>query len=494
MANGTCVIIGLGNIGLQLIKMLSRDFALVCIDGNQKTLDTALELRGDSLTVIQGDATSRLVLERAGVAEADTVLITTTTEAVNIEVARILHEHFQVPRVVSIGITQKGIEHLESLGVEVESIFTVSATGLRNRMEHKTKAVHGIGLGKGEILEVEVHPHSRLANKPLAALHPKSWHVGIVYREGNILIPGGDTILRPKDKVVILGDPKVLRTVTDLLTFRFTLFPLEYGDTLVALFTNGEEESFLNEIAYLLSVFPLKNAMFLLPPDSDALAGRLRNLEETRILQGLHIEEIPAGPVIETLRVIQQSLGRRVAIIVLPKEATVRPSWGRLKNPRGKRFLRNLSEAFGCPVLLAGGSFPYARVAVPCIDRDSLQHALETTLEMSSAISYQIETLFVGLSRYIGSEDEASALAEMKKTVSDLSLVYKTSIRNSELQGNPIKGLTEALEDHNLLVNDIGSWRPGGWLTSLLQPDVAWETVRRSPLSTLLIPPMEIIA
>jgi hypothetical protein len=30
-------------------------------------------------------------------------------------------------------------------------------------------------------------------------------------------------------------------------------------------------------------------------------------------------------------------------------------------------------------------------------------------------------------------------------------------------------------------------------LTTLLQPDVAWETVRRSPLSTLLIPPMEII-
>ncbi|HEX9872768.1 MAG TPA: TrkA family potassium uptake protein, partial [Deferrimonas sp.] len=352
MANGTCIIIGLGNIGLQLIKMLSRDFALVCIDGNQKTLDTALELRGDSLTVLQGDATSRLVLERAGVAEADTVLITTTTEAVNIEVARILHDHFQVPRVVSIGITQKGIEQLESLGVEVESIFTVSATGLRNRMEHKTKAVHGIGLGKGEILEVEVHPHSRLANKPLAALHPKSWHVGIVYREGNILIPGGDTILRPKDKVVILGDPKVLRTVTDLLTFRFTLFPLEYGDTLVALFTNGEEESFIKEIAYLLSVFPLKNAMFLLPPDSDALAERLRNLDETRTLQGLHIEEIPAGPVIETLRVIQQSLGRRVAIIVLPKKATVRTSWGRRKNPRGKRFLRNLSEAFGCPVLL----------------------------------------------------------------------------------------------------------------------------------------------
>jgi hypothetical protein len=494
MASGTCVIIGLGTIGLQLIKMLSKDFTLVCIDSNQDTLDSAVELRGDSLTTIQGDATSRMLLEQAGVAEADTVLITTTTEAVNIEVARILHEHFQVPRVVSIGITQKGIEQLEALGVEVEGIFTVSATGLRNRMEHKTKAVHGIGLGKGEILEVEVHPHSRLANKPLAALHPKSWHVGIVYREGNILIPGGDTILRPKDKVVILGDPKVLRTVTDLLTFRFTLFPLEYGDTLVALFTNGEEERFLEEIAYLLGVFPLKNALFLLPPGSDDLAGRLRDREEILTLQGLHIEEIPPGPVIETLRVVQKKLGRRVAIIVLPKGATVRTSWGRLANPRGKRFLRTLSDAFGCPVLLAGGSFPYARVAVPCIERDSLQHALETTLEMSSAINYQIEALFAGLSHYIGSEDEAAALDQMKKTVSDLGLVYKTSIRNRELQGNPINELTEALAEHNLLVNDIGSWRPGGWLASLLSPDVAWETVRRSPVSTLLIPPMEIIA
>jgi Trk K+ transport system NAD-binding subunit len=39
-------------------------------------------------------ATSRLVLEQAGVGEADTVAITTTTETVNLEVARVLRDHF----------------------------------------------------------------------------------------------------------------------------------------------------------------------------------------------------------------------------------------------------------------------------------------------------------------------------------------------------------------------------------------------------------------
>ena len=286
MASGKCMIIGLGDIGLQLVRSLSRSIGLICVDTSAELLEVARQLRSEGLETFQGDATSRLFLERAGAGEVDTILITTTSEDVNIEVARVLREHFSVPRVVALGITRGGIRTLEKLDVEVEGIFTASATFLRNRVEFKSKTVQGIGLGKNEILEVEVHGHSRLAGKSLASLNPRSWRVGIVYRDGNIVIPGGDTVLRAKDRVVLLGDPKVLKTVTDLLTFRFTHFPLEFGDTLVAYLPAVADPAYLAELDYLLSVFPLEKALFICRRPESGLEAELHAAGDPPARQG----------------------------------------------------------------------------------------------------------------------------------------------------------------------------------------------------------------
>jgi len=493
MASGKTVIVGLGNVGFALLRMLSKDFRLTCIDAREEILAAARQLRGEDLVTVAGDATSRLVLESAGVAEADTVVITTTSETINIEVARVLRESFTIPRIVAIGITQKGIEQLEQYDVEVEGIFTVSATGLRNRLEAKTKTVTGIGLGKNEILEVEVHPYSRLANRALSSLNPKSWRIGIIYREGNIVIPRGETILRPKDRVILLGDPKVLKTVADMLTFRFTLFPLEYGDTLVAYLGAAEPESYLQEIAYLASVFPLEKALFLCSRRTEDLERRLKELAEAHHLVSLEIEEVPTPVRHGSVKTLLQKYGRRAGIVVLSKEAALNGTLP-LLDRRRKRFLRDLSSLVGCPLLLAAGTFPYADVAVPCYEAAGLQSALETTLEMTSAVDYRISALFVSLSPYISSDQESEDYEAMKKTVADMALVYKTSIKNVVLEGNPIKAVLADLQARNLVVSSIGSWRDNGLLGEMLRPDVPWSIVRKTGVSTLLIPRVEALA
>lgn len=482
------IIIGLGNIGLLLIKMLSKDFNLVCIDSNADTLDTVKALRGESLRGIKGDATSRLVLEEAGVGEADTVIITTTSEKVNLEIARVLREHFEVPRVIAVGITQTGIKQLEELGVEVESIFNVSATGLRNRLEHKTKAVQGVGLGKNEILEVEVHPHSRVANKRLSSIRPHNWRVGLIYREGNIVVPRGETVLKPKDRVIILGDPQVLQTVAEILTFRFQHFPLEYGDTLVALLQGDEKDGFFDELGYLASVFPLERVLLVHPQKND---GYLRDLEQRAEALGLRNLQLvtAAGSLLSGLDKLLTQPGLRVGLTVLSKPRLVDTFWSMFAKSKSKSFLRDLALKVRSPILLAGGSFPYEKVAVPCTDPDHVQHALETTLEMAPALNYQIDALLAVPSDYIASEEEEAGYGDMKKEISDLSYVYKTSIRAVELAGNPIRAVSGELAAYSLTVSDLAAWTDLGFLRSLVRPDVAWNIVRQSPVSTMIVPP-----
>jgi hypothetical protein len=122
-----------------------------------------------------------------------------------------------------------------------------------------------------------------------------------------------------------------------------------------------------------------------------------------------------------------------------------------------------------------------------------LQHATETALEMSVALNYEISALFPRLSRYIASDEQTQEFERMRETVADMSLIYKISIRTVELEGNPIKTVLSALPGYNLSVNDIGRWEEKKFWQSLLQPDVPWHVVRKSPVSTLLIPPLEAV-
>ncbi len=479
-------IIGLGNVGLPLVRMLSSDFQLVCIDNNPETIAFAKQKR-NNMTVIQGDATSRLVLEEAGIAQADTVVISTTTERINLEVARVVREHFEVPRVIAIGITQKGIEELEKLGVEVESIFAVSATGLRNRLEQRTKTVQGIGIGKNEILEVEVHPNARLANKPLATLRPKNWHIGIIYRDGKILVPRGNTILKPKDRVVILGEPQVLSTIAERLSFRFRDFPLEYGETAYLYLAGDEDERFIAEVDYLLDALPLQQAVLVHAPEAEPLAQQARKTLEKRDLRLLETVASPATPEKAVLEALE-SLGHDPGLIFFARTTLLRGVWGK---HRHQRRIKQLLRQVNCPLAMCSGTFPYERLAVPAVNLSDSPQALEKALEIASDIACSVEALLVKPSEYIGGESEIDAYKQLKKTVSDLAHAYRTSVRSRELDGNPIRAVLAALPDFNLLVTRTSAELEVGMIRSFLRPEVSWHVLWDAPISALLIPPQE---
>jgi Trk K+ transport system NAD-binding subunit len=65
MKRNKFIIIGLGNTGLELLKKLSKEFDITCIDLNKDTEEEAKKIRSDC-QVIVGDATSRLILEESG--------------------------------------------------------------------------------------------------------------------------------------------------------------------------------------------------------------------------------------------------------------------------------------------------------------------------------------------------------------------------------------------------------------------------------------------
>ena len=489
MKRNRFVIVGLGGIGTELIKKLSREIDLTCIDLDPEAGERVVKVRPD-VRVVTGDATSRLVLEEAGVADADGVIITTTSERVNVEVARVLKEHFDAERVISVGNTEEGIKTLEELGVEVENIFTASAIGIRNRLERKSRAAHAIGLAKDEILEVEVHPNSKLANKPIGSLVPIRWRIGIIYRDDNIIVPRKETVLRPKDRVVILGDPAVLKTVAEILTFSFERFPLEYGPTAIAYLTGSEDERFFDEMDYLLSVFPLDRAVFIYSGEAARRADLFKEYSSKDHLRKIETRETtlpPLGAVQDVIAEVKASQG----LVVLSKAALMKSRFPFLLDSRKKRFLTGLSNLSLCPVLLAAGTFPYERVLVPCIEGVDIQRVLEASFEIAASLHNEVTAVLVRPSKYISADEELEGFEERRKAISEMSLMYKASIGVEVLEGNPVRAVTGIAAGFNLMITGTGGWKDQGFLSSLLNPDPLWHIIRGAGVSTLLIPAVE---
>ncbi|MDH4028997.1 MAG: hypothetical protein OEU95_09230, partial [Nitrospirota bacterium] len=411
-------------------------------------------------------------------------------EKVNFEVSRILREHFETKRVIVMGATKEGIEALDAMGVEVVNIFSATATEIRNKLEQTSRAAHAVGLGKDEILEVEVHPNSRLANRMLRNLTPVSWKIGLIYRDENIVIPRFDTVLKPKDKVIILGDPAVLKTVAEILTFKFERFPLEYGSTAIAYLSGNEEEEFFSEVDYLFSILPLDRIIFILSKKAAARVDSYGQYMKKCNIRKAETRESILSPS-QAISDVADELKGAQGLIIIPRSMLFNPMRPFIFDTARKSFIRNLLQEALCPVFLAGGTFPYEKAAVPCIEEINLQHSLETSLELVSALNNEVTALLVKPSRYISGDEDVITYNEMKKTINDMSMMYKICIMSKVLDGNPVRSITGALADFNIFIADIGGWKGRSWLTQVISPDVVWHILKKTSISTLLLPHVE---
>ena len=337
---------------------------------------------------------------------------------------------------------------------------------------------------------MDVHPHSRLANRPLRTLTPLRWRIGLIYRDENIIVPKRDTVLKPRDRVIILGEPSVLKTVSEILTFKFERFPLEYGSTAVSYLTGNETESFFNELDYLFSIFPLNRMIFIYSKKATRMAesfeafikkDNIRNPEARKT-------SLAALPSIEeTISDLKGDLG----IIVMAKEALSVSRYNPVKTAKSKNFLNSLLEQLHCPLILTAGTFPYEKACVPSVEHMNMQHTMETALEITSSLHNEITALLVNPSKYISSDEDVSDFQAMKKTINDVSSMYKMSVNIIILDGNPVKSISASLPGFNLLITGTGGWKRQRWVPSFLSPDVAWNIVRESCISTLLLPVVE---
>ena len=89
-----------------------------------------------------------------------------------------------------------------------------------------------IGLGKGEIMEIRVPFGSSYLYRHTHSIERGNWRVAAIYRNDKLLLPSYNLTILPNDRLIIIGNPSVLRGVARSIKKEFGQFPQPFGQNI----------------------------------------------------------------------------------------------------------------------------------------------------------------------------------------------------------------------------------------------------------------------
>ncbi len=232
------ILVGAGGVGRAVLERLGEHWSVTAIDVDA---DRLAELAADRLVqTIHGDGSSRVTLDRAGLGEADAVVVALRDDDVALEVCR-LARGANVPRVVSMVVSPSRLADFTRLQVTAVQPDRLAARQVELTLEPRRVASAAFADGQAEAIEFRLAPDSTLAGRSLAELGLHGWLLVSVLRDGELIVPHGRTSLAAGDRVTVVGPATDHAAMVRVFTAGEARFPLAYGRRVGVLMDAGED-------------------------------------------------------------------------------------------------------------------------------------------------------------------------------------------------------------------------------------------------------------
>ena len=134
---------------------------------------------------------------------------------------------------------------LWGLEIEDENLTLLDLNGMvANRLVSMLPDVpvvaQHVGLGLGEVTEVQVPVGSTYAYRHIANIEQKKWKIAAIYRNGQLLLPQPSFMVRPNDMLLLVGEPEILKSVYKAIKAETGQFPAPYGRNVYFLLDLGD--------------------------------------------------------------------------------------------------------------------------------------------------------------------------------------------------------------------------------------------------------------
>ncbi len=108
-----------------------------------------------------------------------------------------------------------------------------------------------VGLGIGEIMEIDVPFGSSYVYRHISSIKQKNWRISAIYRANSMILPKPSTMIYPNDILLVIGDPNILQSVNISIKQEFGSFPAPYGKNIYLLVDMAKSSS--SEIERMLN-------------------------------------------------------------------------------------------------------------------------------------------------------------------------------------------------------------------------------------------------
>jgi trk system potassium uptake protein TrkA len=176
--------------------------------------------------VINGDGTDRNLLQEENIGDADLLVALTGDEESNVLIS-LLAKRLGVKRTVTRISKLSYIPLVSAIGIDTVVSSRLSAIRAFLQYIRRGKIISAAPLRgeHAEAIEAEALETSEIVNVPLAEVNfPDGALIGTIVRGDDIIIPGGETVIREKDRLIIFALQKAVPKLEKLLTVKLEYF------------------------------------------------------------------------------------------------------------------------------------------------------------------------------------------------------------------------------------------------------------------------------
>ena len=442
------IIVGAHGEAKELINRISSGWSISVVDLDQEKLRNFSTKR--QIEKIQGDATSSLVLKKAGLEHTTAVITLTLNDEVNLEILKIAKQN-EIIRLSSVINESSNSDLYKNLGVEVVEPDILLARRFEHILEPRRVVSQAFAGGRAEAIEIEISSDSPVRGKKLREIGSDYYIVGALLRKGKVIIPHGDTEIETGDLVTIVLQSGAFSNVINLFSGSESRFPLEFGKNILVILENEENLKNLSESEFYTR--NTKASSLLVLTREDLFDNNLESTDDTlkAILKDqefeMHLKSKISNKDIESI-VTDSSIGT----IFFPVEDGMSKS--KIKS------LINISNKSKTPILFSKSTYPYKTIGILLNDDFGESTSNSIAFDLASSLSASLTAVNVSQPKFLQSE-ESSKVSDSIEKLQDLALSHEVQLDLENQEGNEAKIFSELSSNFDLSI--IGAGTSQSW-------------------------------